>query len=225
MKIFRFALAAIALSTLGWHTTFAQDNSMSFFLTSEGPGDGANLGGLIGADQHCQQLADAAGAGDRTWHAYLSQSSPAAPVNARDRIGIGPWHNADGVRVARDVDDLHSDSNNMTKATSLDENGDVISGSGDDQNRHDVLTGSRPNGMAWPWGLIDRLNMDGDSHQLTCGNWSTSAEDGSAMVGHHDRAGFTGYSSWNSAHPSRGCSQDNLISTGGDGLFYCFAID
>jgi len=223
MKTIKLALSAIALLTLGWQSAAAQE--MSFFLTSEGPGDGANLGGLAGADQHCQQLAEAARAGDRTWHAYLSQSSPAAEINARDRIGNGPWYNADGVMVASDADNLHSDSNNMTKETSLDENGNIVSGSGDDTNRHDVLTGSRPSGQAWPWGLMDILNFDGDDHMLTCGNWTSNSEDGSAMLGHHDRRGFTGFSSWNAAHPSIGCDQESLIATGGDGLFYCFAIN
>lgn len=219
------AVLTAATALLGAQAALAQDDAMSFFLTSEGPGDGANLGGLRGADAHCQALAAAAGAGNRTWHAYLSQSSPAAPINARDRIGRGPWHNADGVLIAHDVDDLHSDSNNLNKDTALDEEGNVINGSGDQPNRHDVLTGSRRNGTAWPWGLIDILNLDGDSNWLTCGNWTSNDENGSAMVGHHDRSGQTGFSSWNAAHPSVGCGQQNLRNTGGDGLFYCFAIN
>lgn len=198
---------------------------MSFFLTSVGKGDGANLGGLRGADQHCQALAEAAGAGNRTWHAYLSLTSPAAPINARDRIGRGPWYNANGIMIARDVDDLHSDSNNVTKETAVDENGNVISGSGDRPNKHDVLTGSLPDGTAWPYDLIDLLNLNGDDNLLTCGNWTSNEDGGSAMVGHHDRSGQVGYSSWNAAHPSIGCGQEDLIDTGGDGLFYCFAID
>ena len=223
MRMTGFAIVSAALSMLSWQSAGAQE--MTFFITSEGPGDGANLGGIAGADQHCQQLAGQAGAGDGTWHAYLSQSSPAAPIDARDRIGEGPWYNADGVMVARNVDDLHSESNNMTKETILDENGNIVSGSGDETNRHDILTGSRRNGTAWPWGLIDVLNMDGDNHQLTCGNWTSNDENGSVMLGHHDRRGFTGYSSWNAAHPSVGCSQEDLRATGGDGLFYCFAVN
>ena len=225
MRTMTLAVLTAATALLGAQASLAQDDAMSFFLTSEGPGDGANLGGLRGADAHCQALAAAAGAGNRTWHAYLSQSSPAAPINARDRIGRGPWHNADGVLIAHDVDDLHSDSNNLNKDTALDEEGNVINGSGDQPNRHDVLTGSRRNGTAWPWGLIDILNLDGDSNWLTCGNWTSNDENGSAMVGHHDRSGQTGFSSWNAAHPSVGCGQQNLRNTGGDGLFYCFAIN
>lgn len=224
MKTIQSALTGIALTAVGAAAS-AQETGMSFFLTSAGLGDGANLGGLQGADRRCQQLAEEAGAGDRTWHAYLSQSSPAAPINARDRIGRGPWYNADGVMVAHDVDDLHSASNNLNQDTALDENGNRINGVGDQPNRHDVLTGSQPDGTAWPWSLIDVLNLDAESNMLTCGNWSSNAEDGSAMLGHHDRRGFAGFSSWNAAHPSRGCSQENLIGTGGDGLFYCFAIN
>ncbi len=207
------------------HSAFAQDTDMSFFLTSAGPGDGANLGGLRGADRHCQQLAEEADAGDKTWHAYLSLTSPAAPINARDRIGLGPWYNADGVMIAHDVADLHSDSNNVNKETALDENGNVINGSGDQPNRHDVLTGSQADGTAWPYSLIDTLNLDGENALLTCGNWTSNSEDGGAMVGHHDRSGQIGYSPWNAAHPSIGCSQQSLINTGGDGLFFCFAIN
>lgn len=224
MRIIRLAVLAAAV-TLAMHASLAQDNDMSFFVTSQGPGDGANLGGLGGADDHCQALAEEAGAGDRTWHAYLSQSSPAAPVNARDRIGRGPWYNADGIMIAHDVDDLHSASNNVNKETALDENGDVVNGSGDQPNRHDMLTGSRPDGTAWPWSIIDILNLDGDSNWLTCGNWSSNDENGSTMLGHHDRSGQTGFSSWNAAHPSIGCDQQSLRNTGGNGLFYCFAIN
>ena len=218
--IFAAALAG------GFQAASAQDNDMSFFVTSRGPGDGANLGGLRGADQHCQALAARAGAGDKTWHAYLSITHPAAPIHARDRIGQGPWHNADGVMIAADVDQLHSDSNNITKETALNENGNVVNGSGDQPNRHDILTGSTADGRAWDYYLIDVLNFDrGEGNFLTCSNWTYSGEEGAAMVGHHDRSGSTGYSSWNAAHPSIGCSQQNLIGTGGDGLFYCFAID
>ncbi len=199
-----FALAtALSLS-------MAQDNAMSFFLTSNGPGDGANLGGLEGADAHCQSLAAAAGAGSRNWRAYLSVKG----TSARDRIGSGPWHNAKGVLIARNVDELHSDAANINKETALDENGNVILGSGDSVNRHDILTGTRIDGTAFE-----------DDEDHTCSNWTSNSE-GSAHVGHHDRLrrGEPG-SPWNDAHPSRGCSQENLRSTGGDGLFYCFAVD
>lgn len=206
-------------------TALAQDASMSFFVTSRGVGDGANLGGLAGADRHCQTLATAAGAGNKTWHAYLSLTSPAGPINARDRIGRGPWRNAKGVMIAHDVEDLHSPSNNVNKETALDENGNVVNGSGDRPNRHDMLTGSQADGTAWPYTLIDTLNLDGDDNLLTCGNWTSNSEEGSAMVGHHDRSGQIGYSPWNAAHPSIGCSQQSLINTGGNGLFYCFAIN
>lgn len=194
---------------------------MTFFVTSVGPGKGADLGGLDGADLHCQKLATAAGAGDRTWRAYLSVQAPALNdpkfVNARDRIGPGPWQNAKGVVVARSVDDLHSLNNNVTKQTALDEKGNLVNGRGDTPLKHDMLTGSRPDGTAFagaPFG------------DMTCGNWTKSGTDGSAMLGHHDRAGPIDNAwavSWNSSHPSRGCSPDGLISTGGAGLFYCFA--
>jgi hypothetical protein len=196
----------------------ADPENMSFFLTSAGPGNGADLGGLEGADRHCQQLAEAAGAGGRTWRAYLStQADGGEPaVNARDRIGAGPWQNAQGVVIARDVDELHG-TNNLSKETALTEQGDVVNGRGDDPNRHDILTGSQPDGTAFA-GSEDR----------TCGNW-TSSGDGAAMVGHHDRQGLrddAASRSWNSSHPSRGgCSQEALRGTGGDGLFYCFAAD
>jgi hypothetical protein len=190
---------------------------MSFFLTSAGPGDGANLGGLTGADAHCQGLAESAGAGGKTWRAYLSSaavgSEPA--VNARDRIGTGPWSNANGVQVATDVADLHSDNNLLNKENSISESGKAINGRGEKPNRHDILTGSNLDGTAYP-----------DDKDHTCGNWDHSGADGSAQVGHHDRTGGgANPTSWNSAHGSRGCSQDNLRGTGGDGLFYCFAID
>jgi hypothetical protein len=203
----------------------AQDTSMSFFVTSVGSGDGANLGGLLGADAHCQALAERAGAGNKTWHAYLSQTSAAVPINARDRIGRGPWYNAKGVMIAHDVEDLHSDSNNIDKETALDENGNMVNGSGDDPNTHDMLTGSTPDGKAWPYEIIDVLNFDGEDHLLTCGNWTSNSPDGSAMLGHHDRRGFAGFSPWNAAHPSIGCDQESLVATGGAGLFYCFAIN
>lgn len=197
--------------------------SMTFFVTSVGPGKGADLGGLSGADLHCATLARGAGAGDRTWRAYLSTQAPALNdpnfVNARDRIGSGPWQNAKGVVIARSVADLHSDGNNVTKETALDEKGQVVFGRTDRPNRHDILTGSRPDGTAFPGAPF------GD---MTCGNWTRSGTEGSAMLGHHDRVGPIDNAwakSWNSAHPSRGCHPDGLKSTGGDGLLYCFATN
>jgi len=191
---------------------------MSFFITSVGKGDGANLGGLAGADQHCQNLAAAAGAGNRTWHAYMSTQGPGA-VNARDRIGTGPWFNAKGGRVAQNVGDLHGDTldqarvgNSLTKVTALDEKGNPVKGVGDMPNTHDMLTGSMPDGRAF---------TDGMDH--TCNNWTSNGM-GTAQLGHHDRTGGPN-TSWNAAHPSRGCSQPELVATGGAGLFYCFAID
>ena len=194
----------------------AQDATMSFFVTSAGGGKGADLGGLAGADAHCQALAKAAGSTETNWRAYLSTTEPGgvAGVNARDRIGKGPWRNAKGVVVAKDVEDLHSSSNNVNKQTALTEKGETVSGRGDPVNMHDILTGSDPQGLYSTAG--------GDT---TCGNWTKSSEDGSAIVGHHDRTGLKDtrhMNSWNSAHGSRGCGQDNLKSTGGAGLFYCF---
>lgn len=189
-------------------------SGMSFFITSAGPGNGANLGGLAGADQHCQRLAAAVGAAARTWRAYLSTSASGgqAAVNARDRIGRGPWYNARGTLVAQSVAELHGETNRLGKETSLNERGEVVSGRGDTPNRHDILTGSQLDGTAF----------SGDADR-TCRNWTSSGE-GSAQVGHHDRqGGGANPTSWNSAHASRGCSQENLRSTGGDGLFYCFA--
>jgi hypothetical protein len=186
----------------------AQQKDMTFFITSAGPGKGADLGGLKGADAHCQALAKAAGAGQRQWRAYLSTDK----VNARDRIGKGPWKNAKGEEIAKSVDDLHANSR-ISKQTGLDEKGQPVNGRGDSPNRHDILTGSTPDGRA----IADK--------DLTCGNWTKSGE-GAAMVGHHDRVGLSDTEaarSWNSSHPSRGCSQDALRSSGGDGLFYCFA--
>ncbi len=196
--------ALLMLST----ALFAEDPSMSFFITSQGPGNGSNLEGLSGADAHCQSLAAAVGAGDRSWHAYLSTNG-SEPVNARDRIGSGPWYNVKGVMVAENIEQLHGD-NNLTKETVLTETGAMTNGRGDRPNRHDILTGS---------------NLDGTASDSTCENW-TSGADGSATVGHHDRTGGgANPTSWNSAHGTRGCSQANLQSTGGDGLFYCFASD
>jgi len=178
---------------------------MSFFVTSNGSGNGGNLGGLDGADRICQNLAEGAGHGNRTWRAYLSTQGASA-VNARDRIGPGPWFNADGARIAATVDELHSSANRLSVFTALDERGNRIPGSGYSPNRHDILTGSRPDGTAYPAG-----------EDMTCNNW-TSNGDGKARLGHHD------YAAWNSTHDSRGCSQPALIGTGGDGLFYCFAL-
>jgi hypothetical protein len=189
---------------------------MTFFVTSTGPGKGADLGGLEGADRHCQTLAQNAGAGAKTWRAYLSSNAarPGGAVNARDRIGPGPWQNFKGVVVAQNVDDLHSDNNKLSMENSLTERGTMVSGTGMTPNWHDILTGSSPEGRAFP------ANMN-----LTCGNW-TSSTFGSAMVGHIDRNGgvITPFvKSWNAAHMSRSCSQPDLIATGGNGLFYCFA--
>ncbi|MBI2320288.1 MAG: hypothetical protein HYU75_25620 [Betaproteobacteria bacterium] len=198
-------------------TAQAQQPNMTFFVTSVGSGKGADLGGLAGADKHCQSLASAAGAGKRTWHAYLSAtaSGKVKAVNARDRIGKGPWRNAKGVVVARNVEELHSDKNNINKQTALNEKGGVVNGRGDKPNMHDILTGSEPDGRAFNW-----------SGDTTCGNWTKSGE-GSAQVGHHDRQGLRDdppSKSWNSSHPSRGCSQAALRSSGGAGLLYCFAL-
>ena len=192
----------------------AQD--MSFFITSKGPGDGANLGGLAGADAHCQSLAAAAGAGSKTWRAYLSAAAMdgQAAVNARDRIGTGPWFNAKGVQVAGNLDELHYSNVGLGKENSLTETGGVVNGRGDSPNQHDILTGSQLDGTVF---------TDGADH--TCGNWTKNGE-GSAQVGHHDRTGGGQVpSSWNAAHGSRGCSQANLVATGGNGYFYCFATD
>jgi hypothetical protein len=204
--------AAISVAAAGG--AVAQDTGLSFFITSAGPGNGANLGGLTGADQHCQKLATAVGAGNRTWRAYLSTSASGgqSAVNARDRIGSGPWYNAKKVVVAKDVAELHGEKNNLTKETQLTEKGEIVSGRGDTPNKHDILTGSQLDGTAFPSGA-----------DKTCGNWTSSGE-GSAQVGHHDRqGGGDNPTSWNSAHGSKGCSQENLRGTGGDGLFYCFA--
>ena len=192
----------------------AAQSDMTFFLTSRGPGDGANLGGLDGADAHCAMLAGEAGtASGLTWRAYLSTTGDGG-MNAKDRIGDGPWHNASGVMVAESVADLHSDANKLSKENSISEKGEVISGRGDDVNRHDIITGSASDGMAFMG--------DGDT---TCGNWMSSSGDGSARVGHHDRTGGgDDGTSWNSAHASRGCGQADLQGTGGDGLFYCLAM-
>ena len=199
--------------TVGAH---AQQAAMSFFVTSAGKGDGANLGGLEGADAHCVALAKAAGSTKTNWKAYLSTTAPGgdAGTNARDRIGKGPWQNAKGAVVAKSVDELHSDANGLTKDVALSEKGEVVSGRGDAVNMHDILTGSDPQGLFSTAG--------GDT---TCGNWTKNGE-GSAIVGHHDRTGLKDtrhMKSWNSSHGSAGCSQESLVKTGGGGLFYCFA--
>jgi hypothetical protein len=206
-RVFAFRVA-IPLAMLAVCTVGAQPASMTFFITSAGPGKGADLGGLEGADKHCQQLATAVGAGKRTWRAYLSAGG-AKPVNAKDRIGAGPWQNVKGVVVATSVADLHSDANKLSKENSLTEKGEVVNGRGDKPNRHDILTGS---------------NLDGTlTANTTCNDWTSSGE-GSAQVGHHDRTGGgANPTSWNSSHASKGCSQEALQGTGGDGLFYCFA--
>jgi len=208
------AAALLALAGAGR----AQKADMSFFVTSAGPGKGADLGGLAGADAHCAALAKAAGSTRTGWRAYLSTTAPGgeAGVNARDRIGKGPWKNARGVVVASGVEELHSGANRIDKQTALTEKGEVVSGRGDPVNLHDMLTGSDPAG-----------NYSTAGGDTTCANW-TSSSDGSAIVGHHDRTGLKEsrhMKSWNSSHGSRGCSQEALKSTGGGGLFYCFAAE
>ena len=212
-------MIAAAIAALGFAGTAQAQQNMSFFVTSAGLGKGGDLGGLAGADKHCQDLAQAVGAGSKTWHAYLSTQGAGA-ANAKDRIGKGPWVNAKGVTVAKDVADLHSASNQLNKQNSLSEKGEVINGRGDTPNRHDALTGSQPDGTAFAAG-----------EDRTCGNYTKSGQ-GSVMVGHSDRLGLRDDApskSWNSSHPSRGpgggCSQDDLKSTGGAGLLYCFATD
>ena len=229
MKTIQPIIAAIALSIIGSYITLAQQPAqqqappqpMSFFITSAGSGKGANLGGLAGADRICQTLAAAAGGGNKTWHAYLSTSAANAQpaVNARDRIGNGPWYNAKGEKIANGLADLHGDTaeqarlgTNLVKLSALTEKGNIVNGRGDNPTTHDMLTGSQTDGRAY---------TDGADH--TCNNW-TSDGAGTAQLGHSDRNG-AGNTSWNSAHPSRGCGQDNLVSTGGAGLFYCFAIN
>jgi len=207
------AVGSVTASKVFGQVFAQQGHPMTFFVTSVGLGDGANLGGLEGADAHCQTLAEEAGAGDRTWRAYLSTEAPdARGVSARDRIGIGPWHNALGELVASDLDQLHVNPN-IFKRTALDENGNSVKGRGDSPNEHDILTGTQADGTAY-------FPDDADH---TCNNW-TSNDEGSAQVGHHDRHGG-GDTSWNSTHGTRGCSQEGLISTGGAGLLYCFAAD
>jgi hypothetical protein len=213
--------SAIALLSACATATAPSTGPMSFFITSAGSGKGADLGGLAGADAHCQQLASAAGAGGKTWRAYLSvpgsfpsaNSPGVASVNARERIGNGPWHNAKGALIARDLNHLHN-GNNISKETALDEKGNVVKGRGDNPNEHDILTGSRADGTAFA-----------PQTDTTCKAWTSSSE-GSAIVGHHDRAGplpENWAKSWNFSHQSAGCSQEALVRTGGAGRFYCFA--
>jgi len=211
-------LVSAAVFALGSSLAFSQSiqaDKMGFFLTSVGSGDGANLGGLEGADAHCQALASAAGAGGKSWHAYLSAQAIGghSAVNARDRIGSGPWFNSKGVQIAANIAELHGE-NNLTKETQLTEKGKMVNGRGDTPNQHDILTGSQLDGTTFP---------PGDDH--ACRNWTSSGE-GSAQVGHHDRnGGGSNPTSWNNAHGSRGCSQENLIGTGGNGYYYCFAAN
>jgi hypothetical protein len=217
-NMFGLVLAApLALALSAGGVAYAQQNATTFFVTSAGSGKGADLGGLDGADKHCQSLAQAVGAGSKTWRAYLSTQGSGA-VHAKDRIGKGPWQNSKGVVVAKSIEDLHGASNNLTKQTALTEKGDVVNGRGDQPNMHDILTGSQPDGTAFT-GADDR----------TCGNWTKNGAEGAVMVGHHDRMGLNDEppaKSWNSSHPSRGgCSQDALKGTGGAGLFYCFAAN
>ncbi len=220
-----FGIGAALSAAIGTYGAAQQPQQppqpLGFFVTSVGLGQGANLGGLAGADKHCQTLAAAAGAGGRTWRAYLSTSASGTQpaVNARDRIGSGPWFNARNARIAQGVADLHGDTlelaqrgNNLTKVTAITEKGDTVNGVGDKPNQHDILTGSTLDGRAF---------TDGADH--TCSNWTSNAA-GSAQVGHHDRMGG-GATSWNSIHPSKGCSQENLVATGGAGLFFCFAAN
>ncbi len=196
--------------------TGTSGTGLSFFITSVGSGRGADLGGLAGADAHCRELAAAAGAGNRTWHAYLSTSASGGQpaINARDRIGTGPWYNAKGMQVATDVANLQSGTNGLGKTGSLNERGEIVNGRGDTPNRHDILTGSQLDGTTFP-GSADK----------TCSNWTNGNADGSAQLGHFDKqGGGDNPTSWNSAHASTGCSQEKLRATGGDGLFYCFAL-
>lgn len=215
----KFALVAFAAAILGacGAMPYVSQNPMGFFVTSANPGNGADLGGLAGADAYCKQLATAVKAGNRNWRAYLSTtaSGSTAAVNARERIGRGPWQNAKGMVVAASVDELHA-TNMLSKRTALTEKGEVISGRGDAVNMHDILTGSTPDGRV--------ATAAGDT---TCGNWTQSGA-GSAIVGHHDRMGLDdseAAKSWNASHGTRGCSMDALKATGGAGLFYCFAAD
>jgi hypothetical protein len=215
-------LAAGVLTATAATVLHAQRPAMTFFVTSVGLGQGGNLGGIRGADAHCQSLARSVGAGGKTWRAYLSVTdlNGKGAIDARDRIGRGPWHNANGVRIAIDVDDLHSDSANITADTAITEKGAKLPA---EPNQHDILTGSTRDGRAWSYNLLDDLNLERGA--MTCSNYTSDAEDQFVMVGHHDRAGTAPISPWNAAHPSVGCSQPKLVETGGAGLLYCFAID
>jgi hypothetical protein len=223
MQIKLVALIVGIVAVAGQSAVMAGDQSMGFFITSQGPGDGGNLGGLAGADAHCASLAAAAGSSGRTWRAYLSTQGAKLDdpnvVHARDRIGSGPWYNAKGIMVAKNVDDLHSANNNLNKETALDENGRMVNGRSEKPNKHDILTGSRPDGIAFAGAFFP---------DMTCGNWTKNSAEGAAMVGHHDRVGPIDHPwarSWNTAHPTVGCNPENVRKTGGDGLFYCFAAD
>lgn len=203
-------MISVAICLAAIPAAHAQDARMSFFVTSQGPGDGANLGGLAGADAHCQKLAQAAGVTGKTWRAYLST----ATVSARSRIGSGPWYNAKGVLIAKNLDDLHGNANAINKTNGLSEKGEPIKGRGDQPNMHDILTGSTPDGRV----------VAGK----TCSDWTSNSSDGTAIVGHHDRIGLRDDApskSWNSSHPTRGCGKADLPKTGGNGLFYCFATN
>ena len=206
MRVIALILAVAGIVLAAPAPAAAQDNPMTFFIASEGPGNGGNLGGLAGADAHCQMLAEGAGEGNRTWRAFLSSQGPSA-VNARDRIGSGPWHNAAGALIGNNVDELHGLGHRFNLMSVLDERGRMIPGGGFAPNRHDILTGSTEQGTAYPAG-----------EDMTCNSWTSGAA-GKARVGHHDRA------NWLSAHDSQGCAQDQLRASGGDGLFYCFAIE
>lgn len=217
IRILGIAASAAVIGAAMCGGAWAQSTNMTFFVSSTGSGKGADFGGLPGADKLCQTLAVAAGAGNRTWHAYLStQASTTVPaVNAKDRIGNGPWQNAKGVVIAKDVAELHG-TNNLTKQTALTEKGTVVNGRGDTPNQHDILTGTQPDGTAFA-----------GSEDKTCGNWTKSGE-GSAIVGHSDRTGLDTSPpalSWNSSHPTKGCSDPALVSTGGAGYLYCFATN
>ncbi len=224
-KVIAKIAVGLGLAVAGYSVTVtAQDSEMTFFITSAGPGNGGDLGGLEGADAHCAKLAAAAGSGLGNWKAYLSitaaidrsgDSPKVIPgVDARDRIGAGPWHNAKGVLIANNIDELHSEANAINKESGLDESGKPVNGRGEQPNRHDILTGSTPQGQYSTAG--------GDT---TCSAWTSSSSDGSAIVGHHDLVGLSNdrhMISWNSAHGSRGCGAEDLPKSGGDGLFYCF---
>jgi len=225
VKRTRIAAATVlaSLAVVGCTTGMQAQPPMSFFVTSVGSGKGGDLGGLAGADAHCQALAKAAGSTYTNWRAYLSTQAAALSdpkfVNARDRIGTGPWYNAKGVMVAKNVDDLHSANNNLTKQTTLDEKGGLVNGRTEKPNKHDILTGSRADGTAFPGAPFP---------DMTCGNWTKGGNDGAAMTGHHDRVGPLDASwavSWNSSHPTLGCSMERIRPTGGDALFYCFAAN